>query len=308
MNVKRKIKETHDVRERKISALVYQLLRVDLEWIGRALLWVTRLFSRQHRIQPENEPKSEPLPPTGPFVTTRKQQRGDLLAWVPRRFDSFLIDDLTGKYGYSHISIDCGETDVPTGKAVMVESTVGQTVQNKFLDEYGARNFARIPLSRAGIDPETFCKCVQSKIGQQYDALEALTLGQIDDPVKQVCSDLAAVCLPEEVRSDIAKASRVGLLRRGSVSIHSKPKDHNLKAFISPNAFAQYFGAPPGQDLVRADQWIRPRRITSDPAPILALSLRRGLLLLALAGLGWLLLKPLVSARLTANLGSQCRG
>jgi len=177
---------------------------------------------------------------------------------VPRWMESFIIDDLTGRFGYSHVTVDTGEVDLPTGKPVMVEVTVGQKVERKFHDEYGGRAYARIPLSKTGVDAEAFVTCVKSMLGEQYDTLEALTLGEIDDPAKQMCSSLAADCLPEAVRREIAKARRLGLLRRTSVSVHSPSKAPETKVFISPNGFAQYYGAPKGKKLHEPNFLVEP--------------------------------------------------
>lgn len=276
-------------REHKIEGLITQLFHLDLQWIGSALMRITRLFSQGHPVQPQNEPKQHPEIPTGPFLMTRKHHRGDLLIWVPRRFDSYLIDDITGQYGYSHVSIDCGEINVPNGKPVMIESTVGQTVKNAYQDTYGPRTHVRIPLAKAGIDPEQFCSCVQSKIGEAYDPLEALTLGEIDDPAKQVCSNLAAVCLPDEVRRDISRARQLGLVRRSAVSVHSKPSDHNLREFISPNGFAQYFGAPKGKKIRNKEEvYVNPRPVTSTSEPFIRHYGWRAVVLLAVLGAVWL--------------------
>lgn len=279
-------------REHKLAGIIGQLFHLDLDWIGSAVQRAARLASPGHPVEPQNEPKQHPEAPTGPFLMTRKHHRGDILVWVPRRFDSYLIDDITGQYGYSHISIDCGEVNIPNGKPVMIESMVGKTVQNSYQDEYGPRSHLRIPLSRLGIDVEAFCDCVKSKVGEAYDALEALTLGEIDDPAKQVCSDLAAVCLPEEIRKSIARARRLGLVRRSAVSLHSKPADHNLKEFISPNGFAEYFGAPKGRDILKQEEVVvDPRPVTARPQPFVRHYWWRAALLFAVLGTVWLWLR-----------------
>ena len=183
---------------------------------------------------------------------------GDLLLWVPRRIESFIIDDLTGGFGYSHVTVDIGEVDIPTGKPIMLEVTIGQSVERKFQDEYAGRPHVRIPLSKTGIDAEAFADCVKSKLGEQYSNLEALTLGEIDDPSKQVCSSLAGECLPEPVKREFAKARRRRLLRGASVSVHSPSKAPKTKVFISPNGFAQYYEAPKGKKLVSSETLVEP--------------------------------------------------
>ncbi len=141
----------------------------------------------------------------------------------------------------------------------MVEMIIGQTVERKFQDEYASRPYARVPLSKTGVDTEAFVACIKSRLGECYDDLEALTLGEIDDPAKQMCSDLAADCLPEETRRKIAKARRLGLLKETSVSIHSPPNALNTKVFVSPNGFAQYFNAPGGRKIREKDVLVEPQ-------------------------------------------------
>jgi hypothetical protein len=193
----------------------------------------------------------------------RQQQMGDLLLWTPRKIESFLIDDLTGGSGYSHATVDTGEVDLPTGKPVMIEITVGHPVERTFQDEYPGRPFARIPLSKTGIDVAAFVACVKSRLGEPYDNLEALTLGEIDDPAKQVCSNLATDCLPETVQRAIANARRIGQLSKASVSIHSPSDAPQTKVFVSPNGFAQYYGAPRGEKLAGPDVLVKPLHSSS---------------------------------------------
>lgn len=244
----------------RVTGLITTLIRSDLDWLGRMLLKVLRLKWHDRPIQIEHGPEETTLP-TGPYVTTRKKQSGDLLLWVPRRIDSYLIDDLTGGYGYSHATIDTGEIDIPTRKPVMIELTIGQTVTRKFQDEYAQRAFVRVPISQTGVNVEQFLGCVMSKMGEQYDNWDAITLGEIKDPAKEVCSGLAADCLPEEERQRIARAKRMGLLRRASVSVHSKPGGLDTREFISPNGFAEYYGAPMGRKLTGPDITVRPQPV-----------------------------------------------
>jgi hypothetical protein len=244
--------------ERKLIEWILGLLRSDFKWLGRILLKGLRFAWRHHPGPTESSPKEAIAIPTGPYATKRTQQMGDLLLWVPRRIESFIIDDLTGSFGYSHVSVDTGEVDLPTGKPVMAEVTIGQTVERKFQDEYADRAYARIPLSKAGVAAEAFVACVKSRLGEQYGDLEALTLGEIDDPAKQVCSSIASECLPETVQREIAKARRLRLLRRASVSVHSHSNAPKTKVFISTNVIAQYYGAPKGKKLRETDFLVEP--------------------------------------------------
>jgi len=235
--------------ERKLAGWVIRAFHSDFKWLEHILLRWLRFAWRHHPGPTESGPKETKVIPTGPFAVKRSQQAGDLLVWVPRQIDSYLIDDLTGRFGYSHVTVDIGEVDLPTGKPVMLEIIIGQPVERKFQDEYGQRAFARIPLSKTGIDIKAFVDCVKSTSGEPYDDFEALTLGEIDDPAKQVCSGIPADCLPEKVLREIAMARRLGLLPRMSVSVHSRLNAPKTRVFISPNGFAQYYGAPRGKEL-----------------------------------------------------------
>ena len=247
-------------KERKPIEWIIYRVRTNFKWMEHPLLKRLRFAWRHHPSPRENNFKEAIACPTGPYESNRNQQIGDLLLWVPRRIESYLIDDLTGGYGYSHCTVDTGEMDLPTGKPIMVEVTIGQRVERKFQDEYPGRAYVRIPLSKIGMDPEAFLACVLSSLGEPYDNLEVLTLGEIDDPAKQVCSGLAADCLPEREKRKIATAHRSGLLRRASVSVHSPSNAPKVKIFISPNGFAQYFGAPNGHELQELDYQVDPVR------------------------------------------------
>ena len=247
--------------DKKLIEWILRLLRSDFNWLGHVFLKGLRITWRHKPGPTEKSSKETSAYPGGPYAVKRSNQMGDLLLWVPRRLESFLIDDLSGGFCYSHVTVDTGEVDLPTGKSVMVEVTIGQTVERKFQDEYAGRPYARIPLSKTGIDAQAFVACVKSRLGEQYSNLEALTLGEIDDPSKQVCSSMAAECLPEPVQREIAKARRLRLLRGTSVSVHSKPNAAKTKIFISPNGFAQYYGAPKGKKLPGSDSLVDPHPI-----------------------------------------------
>jgi len=246
-------KDNYYLKDRKRIEWIISGVRSNFKLMEHPLLKGLRFAWRHHPSPRENNFKEATACPTGPYASNRKQQIGDLLLWVPRRIESFLIDDMTGGYGYSHCTVDTGEIDLPTGKPIMVEITTGQVVERKFQDEYPDRAYVRIPLSQTGVDTAAFVACVLSRLGEPYDTLEALTLGEIDDPAKQVCSGLAAECLPERVQQKIATAQRSGLLRRASVSVHSPSNAPEVKVFISPNGFAQYYGAPNGHELQEID-------------------------------------------------------
>ncbi len=211
------------------------------------LLRSVHMLRRRAQADPEPEPPHHPALPSGPFAVTDQAGAGTILLFVPRNLQGRLIDEATGHYGYSHLAVDCGETDLDTGKRVLVEATQSD-VHRSFQDEYGPRACVRLPLAPAGVDCRAFCACVLAKLGEAYDYEEALSRGVIDDPAKQICSDLATVCLPAELREDIARKAKEGALGRFSVSVH-RHAGGRLEVFVSPNGFAEYLGAPPGSSV-----------------------------------------------------------
>ena len=222
---------------------------------------------RQKRNNMDTKPqRKEEVPPKGPFKHGGKGYRCSLLIFVPRSTLSAVINDLSGRYGYSHLAVDCGDVDIPTGKRVMIESTVGVGVHTSFQDEYDDRNFVRIPLDNIGINTAEFCDCVRSKLGEKFDKKEALTFGILHNPAEQICSDLASGCLPLKIRIEIARHYRAGILHPDLAMNSQKKPKKDFYLFISPNSFAEYFGAPKGKQLTRPDQLSKPvlpaKRIT----------------------------------------------
>ncbi len=273
-----------------------RLVRSDLRWVGHGLMNVLRLFWHNRTVRPEHAMTAGTPEPTGPFKETRRTRAGDLLIWVPRRINSYLIDNLTGGYGYSHTTVDLGEIDLPTGRPVMAEITVGQTVRHKFIDEYGERPFVRVPLARAGVDVRQFLACVKSKMGEQYDTWDVLTLGEITDPAKEVCSGLVADCLSEDELHDIARAKKLGLLGQGSVSVHSKLDAPRVRAFVSPNGFAEYYGVPRGRKITKPDTFVEPRPVDATMGRVAQAAAKRHgwkalAAMAALLLLGWMVLR-----------------
>ena len=167
--------------------------------------------------------------------------RCDILLYVPDDRLGRFIDAATGGYGYSHAAIDCGEVQRETGKPLIIEGATSG-VRRDLLESHGARPYARISLLPQGVDPEAFYQCVRTKIGEPYDYAEAFTAGWFDSPVKQICSDLITLCLPDALREAIVAGARAGGMRPGAVA-----ERHRTHDFISPNGFADYFGAPRGE-------------------------------------------------------------
>jgi hypothetical protein len=206
----------------------------------------------------DREPPQKESLPTGPLRQGTEKHQPSLLIFVPRNATSVLINDMTGGYGYSHLAIDCGEEDIPSGKRVMIESTFSLGVHNSFQDEFGKRKFVRIPLEKVGINAAEFCNCVRSKLCEKFDDEEILTFGLLHDPSKQICSDLATVCLPEEMRSSIAHYQRAGFLYYLSTFWPFESPNKIFRLFVTPNGFAEYFGAPRGEQLNGPDQLSEP--------------------------------------------------
>ena len=206
----------------------------------------------------DREPPLDNTRPNGPFRPSGEGHEGDLLIFVPRNVKSRVIDRMTGGYGYSHLAIDCGEIDQPTGRHVMIEVTMSDVVHYAYQDEYGERPFVRIPLKKTGVNVQQFCECVRSRLGEKYGNLEVLTLGILDNPAKQICSDLATNCLPEEMRKEFVQCHRAAVIHPLSAVVDKK-SDSTLRLFISPNGFVEYFGGPRGKDLERPDQLVEPQ-------------------------------------------------
>lgn len=288
-----------------LTGLVSQLNALGARLAARAVLQAVRRLYR-HRPVRHGTAAANPAEPSGPFTTHGRGQVCDLLIFVPRALDSYLIDEATGAYGYSHVTVDCGEADAATGKPVMIESMVHTVVRRVFQDRYGERPFIRLPLSEAGVDCGAFCDCVRSKLGEAYDYWEALTWGEVDNPAKQTCSDLAAGCLPREVLGNIVQARLALRLRPRSVSVH-RHAARPATVWVSPNGLAHYFGAPHGKDVSRPDQLVHPRRRLHLPHWLARLSLSP-LGVWALAGLaawiGWQMFRP----RRRLHLGEKISG
>lgn len=241
--------------ERFVASAVQKLTAADRHHLAHWVLNSVRLLHRNKPVDAKRAPSSHFPLPNGPFGTDDTHDCA-LLAFVPRNLKSQLIDDMTGAYGYSHVTVDCCEIDQETGKRIMTESTTEGVVHRCFQDSYGARPFVRIPLHPVGVDCAALRACVNAKLGEKYDAKEALTWGAVDDPARQICSDLAGNCLPPALREDIAREHHNGNLPRASVSVHR----HGGRVFITPNAFCKYFGAPPGKQVEQPDQLIDSKR------------------------------------------------
>lgn len=216
----------------------------------------------------DTEPPLEKQEPTGPFHVVTVEHKGDLLLFVPRNEIGRTISSLTGRYGYSHLAIDCGEVDQRTGRRVMIEATVGPGVHYAFQNEYGKRPFVRVPLRKTGMDVGQFCECIHARVGEKFDDLEAITLGILDNPARQICSDLATVCLPDGMREEIARCHRKAVIHPLSAVRDEKPGS-GFRLFMSPNGFAEFLGVPKGREIKGPDQLAEPHLQDSNNANLL---------------------------------------
>jgi hypothetical protein len=148
-------------------------------------------------------------------------------------------------------------------------------VHYAFQDEYGKRPFVRVPLWKTGMDTQEFCECVHDKVGEKFDDLEAITLGILDNPARQICSDLATVCLPEEMREEIARCHRKAVIHPLSAVRDEKPGS-GFRLFMSPNGFAEFLGVPRGNKIKRPDQLAEPQLQNSDSVRLLPKLLKQG--------------------------------
>jgi hypothetical protein len=263
-----------------LNAVITHLIKADALATAGLLLRLARFQHRNKLAAGEEAAAADAPKPRGPFTVDARHACA-LLVFVPLSLKSRLIDHATGGYGYSHVGIDCAEIDQETGKHVMTESTIEDVVHRSFQDRYGTRPFARFPLSQFGVEAEKFRACVNEKLGEPYDDREALTWGAVDDPAKQVCSDLAANCLPSKLRADMARESLAGRLRRFSVSVHRRFRKEP-RVFISPNGLAEYFGAPHGSRIAAPDTLVTPKRqLTAEPA-VAVKRVRAGVVVLTL--------------------------
>jgi hypothetical protein len=246
------------VADRMLATLIRGLLQSDFTLIARPIVRLVRRNRDDDPVSGDQGPAPNAATPRGPFRLKARNQACDMLIFVPRSLESYLIDDATGSYGYSHVGVDCGEVDAANGQRVFVEATPHVGVHRSYLDKYGSREFIRIPLAQAGVDCRRFRACVLDKLGQPYDVAEVFTWGQVDDPAKQVCSDLAADCLPAKVRLAIVAQAKTHMLGRHMVSVHG-PAVLPQNIFVSPNGFAKFFGAPKGHKIHHTDELVRPR-------------------------------------------------
>lgn len=94
-------------------------------------------------------------------------------------------------------------------------------------------------------------------MGDKFDNLEAITLGILDNPARQICSDLATNCLPEDIHDEIALCHRRAVIHPLAAVRDERP-GLRIRLFMSPNGFAEFFGVPPGWQIREPNQVIEP--------------------------------------------------
>src|SRR2546425_6379794 len=104
--------------DRLLATLIRGLLQSGFTLVARPLVRIIRVRRDDDPVRGEPGPARHKIPPPGPFRLAYPEHACDLLIFVPRSLESYLIDDATGSYGYSHVAVDCGEVDTATGKRV----------------------------------------------------------------------------------------------------------------------------------------------------------------------------------------------
>jgi hypothetical protein len=107
------------------------------------------------------------------------------------------------------------------------------------------------------MDVEAFCACVHARVGERFDNLEVITLGVLDNPARQICSDVATVCLPEELCRRIIRCHDGMVLHPLSVARYEMLDARN-RLFVSPNGYAEFFDIPHGRNIRQPDQHVEP--------------------------------------------------
>ena len=151
---------------------------------------------------------------TGLASPEEPPQTGDIRLYKAEGAIGSVIDFATCGYGYSHATLVCGDKMI---------NARAEGVKRDSLDHYGDRKFAVVRLGLTNTQYEQLCACVQEKIGSDYDHLEAVTFGTIDDPGREMCTMLIMHCL------DLIGVDREAL---------------GLGGFVSPNDLARVLGAP----------------------------------------------------------------
>src|SRR4051794_37320220 len=88
--------DTAFVADRLLVVLIRALLQKGFTLLARPLIRLVRRQSDDAHVRGDHAPVADKAQPIGPFRSIGRRSRGDMLIFVPRSLESFLIDDATG--------------------------------------------------------------------------------------------------------------------------------------------------------------------------------------------------------------------
>lgn len=154
-------------------------------------------------------------------IVTGPPQAGDIIVFEVDSAIGEAINLATCGYGYSHIGFVCNSTN----NKLKVWEAIENGIVDNFTDPTNiVRGHKIVRLGLSNDEIKAMCKCLASKKGQNYDLLEAITFGTINQPGKETCTMLVMNCL-----------DNIGF-NRDSIG---------LDGFVSPNDIARIFDLPP---------------------------------------------------------------
>lgn len=151
---------------------------------------------------------------SGALRVDEEVKTGDIIVFAADSAIGHAIDQATCGHGYSHVGLICGND--------IIEATGDGVIEHPF-SNVSSREHKAVRLDLTANQISDLCECVRSKIGSDYDYLEAMTFGTIDNPGKEICTMLIMHCLDE-----------IGIDRDAL----------GLSGFVSPNDIARAFGLP----------------------------------------------------------------
>jgi len=111
----RQTKHSFSNVEQHLIDWVLRLVRSDSKWLGTYPVEgaAVRLAPQAHPNRKQSS--SGDRRPYWPYAIRPRQQTATCCCGCHTEVESCLIDDLTGGFGYSHLTVDTGEGDLPTG-------------------------------------------------------------------------------------------------------------------------------------------------------------------------------------------------
>jgi hypothetical protein len=150
-----------------------------------------------------------------------------------------VVDLATGRHGYAHLALDCGERD-QAGRAIVIEA-VDKGVKRTYLHAYRDTPLCFVPISQLLRDHEGSCKHffkrARTYLGQPYDYADAMW-GIDRNPAKQICSGLAFEAFPRSLQLQILRY----LHEHEGESDDGQGDEPHPHPRISPNGLARFFG------------------------------------------------------------------